>query len=388
MQCAVAVLMLVTPMLRAQTAAPAAAATHEAGDLTGNWQGMLIATPPDPAIRTLLKIAKDDKGALSGMMYRVDQPGWAAPVTAISVQGKTITFAVTPQDVTYEGKLSADGGLMTGTWKHGPTTHVMNLLRVAPEAAWEIPPPPAPPKAMPADADPAFDVATIKPSDPNVRGNWFTVRGRNFSTHNISLAGMMKFAYGVHAKQLVNGPDWFDKDTYDLNGVPDGEGQPSDKQWKTMMKKLMADRFGLTFHIEKRELAVFALTVGKDGPKNMTADADGGPLPSLFFQGTPGGIMLPVRNATMADFTGLFQEVVLDKPVVDQTGLKGRFDFTIKWAPAEGEFGGHGPPPGEVPDAPPGLFTAIQEQIGLKLDTTRTMVEVMVIDHVEKPSAN
>ena len=98
--------------------------------------------------------------------------------------------------------------------------------------------------------------------------------------------------------------------------------------------------------------------------------------------------MLPAKNATMKDFTGLLQEVVLDKPVVDQTGLKGRYDFTLKWAPDESQFSGHGPPTSDDPSAPPSLFTAVQEQVGLKLDSTKAMVDVMVIDHVEKPSPN
>jgi uncharacterized protein (TIGR03435 family) len=361
---------------------------HAPGDIAGTWQGMLIATAPDPAIRTLVKIAKADKGGWSGTMYRVDQPGWAVPLTAILVQGKTLTFALPQMESTYEGKLSPDEGLVTGTWTHGAATHPLNLLRVGADTAWEIPPPPAPPKRMAADADPSFEVATIKPSDPSVPGDWFTVRGRNFTTHNISLAGLIKFAYGVHGKQILDGPDWIDKDTYDLAAVPDEEGQPSDKQWKAMLQKLLADRFKLTYHSEQRELAVFALTVGKDGPKDMVENTGGGTLPGMFFRGTPGGIMLPANNATMKDFTGLLQEVVLDKPVVDQTNLKGRYDFTLKWAPDESQFGGHVPPPGELPDAPPSLFTAVQEQIGLKLESTKAKVDVMIIDHVEKPSAN
>jgi uncharacterized protein (TIGR03435 family) len=120
----------------------------------------------------------------------------------------------------------------------------------------------------------------------------------------------------------------------------------------------------------------------------MVENTGGGTLPGMFFRGTPGGIMLPANNATMKDFTGLLQEVVLDKPVVDQTNLKGRYDFTLKWAPDESQFGGHVPPPGELPDAPPSLFTAVQEQIGLKLESTKAKVDVMIIDHVEKPSAN
>jgi uncharacterized protein (TIGR03435 family) len=100
---------------------------------------------------------------------------------------------------------------------------------------------------------------------------------------------------------------------------------------------------------------------------------------------------LNVRNALMSDFTGLMQSAVLDRPVVDQTGLAGRFDFTLNWTPDDSQFGGMGakiPPPTDSADAPPNLYTAIQEQIGLKLDATKAPADVMIIDHVEKPSEN
>jgi uncharacterized protein (TIGR03435 family) len=93
----------------------------------------------------------------------------------------------------------------------------------------------------------------------------------------------------------------------------------------------------------------------------------------------------------MADLAGLFQGAVLDRPVVDQTRLEGRYDFTLNWTPDETQFAGLGvkvPPPADNAAAPPGLFTAIQEQLGLKLDAAKAPVEVFVIDRVEKPSEN
>jgi uncharacterized protein (TIGR03435 family) len=98
-----------------------------------------------------------------------------------------------------------------------------------------------------------------------------------------------------------------------------------------------------------------------------------------------------VRNATMGDFAHLMQSAVLDRPVVDQTGLAGKWDFQLKWTPDDSQFSGMGmrpPPPSEAADAPPPLFTAIQEQLGLKLESGKAQVDVMVIDHVEHPSAN
>jgi uncharacterized protein (TIGR03435 family) len=93
----------------------------------------------------------------------------------------------------------------------------------------------------------------------------------------------------------------------------------------------------------------------------------------------------------MTDFTGLMQAAVLDRPVVDQTGLPGRYDFTLNWTPDETQFASMGvsvPPPADNAAAPPDLFTAIQEQLGLKLEATKAMVDILVIDRVAKPSAN
>jgi uncharacterized protein (TIGR03435 family) len=354
-----------------------------AQDLTGDWQGTLHA---EKDLRIVIKITKDD-GKLKVVGYSIDQGSGAMNATGATLDGTDFKFAVPGVGGTYSGKLSADGNTINGTWTQGQPLALV-LVRATKETAWDIPAPPKPIKPMAADANPSFDVATIKPSDPSVPGDWFRVNGRNFSTHNITLTGMIKFAYGVHGKQVLNAPDWMDKDAYDIAAVPDAEGQPSDKQWKGMLQKLMAERFKLTFHSDQRELSVFAVTVGKDGPKNMAENTGGGTLPGMFFRGTPGGIMLPANNATMKDFTGLLQEVVLDKPVVDQTGLKGRYDFNLKWAPDDSQFGGHVPPPSDKPDAPPSLFDAVQEQIGLKIVSTSAKVDVMVVDHVEKPTAN
>ncbi len=358
-------------------------AAARAQDVTGDWQGTLHAGKD---LRIVIRITKDD-GKLKAVGYSIDQGGAPMNTTGVTLQASVLKFAVPGVGGTYEGTLSGDGKTIAGTWSQGSPLPLV-LVKATKETAWEIPAPPQPLKPMAADADPSFEVATIKPSDPNIPGDWFRVNGRNFTTHNISLAGLIKFAYGVHGKQILGGPEWMDKDTYDISAVPDAEGQPSDKQWKGMLQKLIAERFKLTYHSEQRELPVFALTLGKDGAKNLAENTSGGSLPGLFFRGTPGGIMLPARNATMKDFTGLLQEVVLDKPVVDQTGLKGRYDFTLKWAPDDSQFGGHVPPPSDALDAPPSLFVAVQEQVGLKLESTKAKVDVMAIDHAEKPGAD
>ena len=146
-----------------------------------------------------------------------------------------------------------------------------------------------------------------------------------------------------------------------------------------MVKKLMADRFQLKFHYEKRELPVYALTFAKTGPKMTRSQGDPSASAGLGF-GPPGNF--GATNATMADFAEAMGQGALDRPVVDQTGLTGRFDLRLTWTP-------DGPAQAtESADAPPDLFTAIQEELGLKLVSTKAPVDVLVIDHIEKPSAN
>jgi uncharacterized protein (TIGR03435 family) len=357
-----------------------------AQDITGTWQGTL--QTPQKELRIVLKISKSDKGEWKTAVYSIDQGAQPMAASTSSLVGSTFKCVVNFISGSYEGKVGADGKTITGTWTQGNGPLPLNLAKVTPETAWAIPEPPPPPKAMAADANPAFDVATIKPSDPDKQGKGIRVNGRNFSTLNTTLADLIEFSYGVHLKQIVGAPEWVDKDKFDIAAVPDGEGQPSDKQWKGMIGKLLAERFKLAFHHDKKDLSVYALSAGKTGPK-LTKSESTNPLPGLFFHPTPGGIMLTVKNANMPDFTNLMQSAVLDRPVVDQTSLPGRWDFDLSWTPDDSQFGGRFRTPPQASDnPPPGLFTAIQEQLGLKLDPTKAAVDVLMIDHAEKPSAN
>jgi uncharacterized protein (TIGR03435 family) len=264
----------------------------------------------------------------------------------------------------------------------------LNFERATKETAWPIP---ARVKPMAADASPVFEVATIKPSQPGKPGKGIRVQpgGRHFSTLNTSLDDLISFSYGVHARQITGGLDWMETEKYDLAAQPDGEGEPNDKQWKMMLQKLLAERFKLTFHRDKKELTVYAIVVGKTGSKLTKSEGDPNGLPGLGFRGL--GALI-ARNATMADFAGVLQGAVLDRPVVDQTELPGRYDFKLDWTPDENQFGGMGmrpPAPAENAAATnPDLFTAIQEQLGLRLKPSKEPVDVLVIDHVERSSAN
>jgi uncharacterized protein (TIGR03435 family) len=241
---------------------------------------------------------------------------------------------------------------------------------------------------MAADANPSFEAVTIKPSDPKTLDKRLGLGGHRFGAQNYTVNDLIVFAYGVHVKQIVNAPPWFDKDKFDIIGVPDAEGHPSVEQWKTMIQKMMKDRFKLTFHHEKREFAAFVLTAGKNGSK-LTRNANTGSGPgNVNIHLAQDGLMLVAHNETMAEFVATLQHVVVNRPVVDQTGIEGRFDFQLTFAPDGGQFDGMPLPPSNENSAAPSLFTEIQEQMGLKLEPVKTPIEVMVIDHVEAPSPN
>jgi uncharacterized protein (TIGR03435 family) len=359
-------------------------------DITGNWQGTLEV---GKGLRTVVKISKDD-GKLKAVMYSIDQGGQPIGVNSISVQGASVNFAITALDVAYVGTLNAEGNKITGNATQNGQTHALNLEHATADTAWAIP---EPPKAMPADAVPKFDVVTVKPSDPNRPGKLFTIRGRHVMTINTNVNDLITFSYGLHSKQIVDAPAWFATEKFDLDGVPDVEGRPNSKQMKLLIQSALTDRFKLTYHHDKKELAVYALTVGKSGPRlTDTIHQPGEPVNFLFRK--PGALM--VTNSTMKDFCDGMQAAVMDKPVVDHTGLTGKYDFTLNWTPDDSQFGQMGiprppPPPSgatatstDDPNAPPALSTAMQEQLGLRFDSVKAPADVFVIDHVEKPSAN
>jgi uncharacterized protein (TIGR03435 family) len=354
--------------------------------IADTWQGTLH---PGRDLRIVVKISKADDGGYKSVFYFIDQGGDGLAATKTALEGTTMKMTL-PFGGTYEGKLGSDGKTIAGTWTVGPNPLPLTLTRATPETEWTIPPPTPKLPPMDANAHPSFEVATIKPSKPDDQRKAFIVQGRRFKIVNQPLSAILSFSYDVQAKQLIGLPPWADTDKYDIDAEPDGEGAPSSKQWKEMLQKLVADRFKMTFHQEKRDLPVYVLSVTKDGPKLTKSEGDPNGLPGLFFRGKLGD--LGVRNANMGDFTGLMQEAVLDRPVLNQTGITGRYDFTLVWTPDDSQFAGMGvkipPPAADDGKAPPNLYTAIQEQIGLKLEATKAPADVMVIDHVEKPSAN
>jgi uncharacterized protein (TIGR03435 family) len=233
---------------------------------------------------------------------------------------------------------------------------------------------------MAADANPGWEVVTVRPSDPNDRNDMFDVQGRHAIIENQPVEIMLMFGYSLQKSQIVGLPEWAKTERFSLDGVPDVDGQPDVRQFQGMVRKLLAERFGLKAHMEQREMPVFALTVAKDGPKLEKNTINPNGLPRQNVRGGNGQRRLEFTNTSMKDMT-LLMLLEVDRPIVDQTGLPGRYDFKLNFTNDESRAPTDG-------SAPPGLFTAIQEQDGLKLEPVRAPAPVLVVDAVERPGAN
>ena len=360
----------------------------------GTWQGALkVPQAPNGELRTVLKISTTPDDKLAGELYSIDQGGTPIRATSTTINGNGLKMTFENINGAYEGRMSADGKTITGTWTQGNPTP-LELTRATPETTWTIPEPLPPPKMMDPNAKLEFEVATIKPSDPNRPGWGITVnRSGVFHTRNTTFNDLIKFAYDMHPKQVVGAPAWADSEKFDLEAKPDNPGMPTVKQMKMMLQKLLADRFSLVTHKDRKELSAYAITPGKSGVKIKKEENATIPVPGF---GGPPRRGFNAHNATLAEFASVLQAQFMDLPVIDQTGLGDtRYSFVVKFTPDPGmrPFGGAAPPPDAQPvmsdpEAPPDLFSAMEQQLGLRMQKVKAPVEVMIIDKVEKPSAN
>lgn len=245
-----------------------------------------------------------------------------------------------------------------------------------------------------SSAPDVFEVATIKPTAPDwEHGRYIRMEGAHeLVVRNHVLRTLIAAAYNLNPKTVSGGPAWLDSDHFDIVAETPGDVPPTYDQQMAMLQELLADRFALKFHREEKQLPVYALRIANGGPKLKTSTASPdafpeGPPPLIFIVTLP-TVHLPAKYASMAELASLFQRAVLDRPVVDETSLSGRYDFDLEFTPDETEWGGAFARPENANSDKPGLYTAIQEQLGLKLEATTGPVQTLAIDHIEPPSPN
>jgi len=258
---------------------------------------------------------------------------------------------------------------------------------------------------------PAFEVASIKPDHGGTGLFRLGANAGRFAADNVTLKFLLQFAYHVRESQILGAPGWIDSEHYDIEAKGDDSSAaaprklPSDEeetQLRLMLQSLLADRCKLTLHHETRELAIYALVLAKSGSKlhesAVTPDdaappgplTPDGPQPIHSIRMTGRG-SLSVSAGNLDTFADLLSHQ-LGLMVVNKTGLKGAYDFTLNWTPDEGQSQMHGAPPGDAAPPPyasgPSIFTALQEQLGLKLESQKGPVDTIVIDRIARPSEN
>jgi uncharacterized protein (TIGR03435 family) len=261
---------------------------------------------------------------------------------------------------------------------------------------------------------PSFDVATVRLSSPTNQTIGFpSLSAGRFTASNVTVESLIGFAYDIpwslnssrvlfnpRSPNLLGGPGWVSSDRYDIaakgdDSLAEGWNKLSPKQQKEelreMVKSLLADRFKLQMRHETREIPVYALVVAKSGSKLtpttpepvVAVDPNAPPAPYTYKSpwklnvGLIGG-----HGVTMSDLATMLwtEREIGSRKVLDKTGLEGKYDFTLKWASEDQAA--------STDSSGPSIFTAIQEQLGLRLESTKAPLDVLVIDHIERPSEN
>jgi uncharacterized protein (TIGR03435 family) len=269
-----------------------------------------------------------------------------------------------------------------------------------------------------------FEVASVRPANPNgmstrMRGGPDTRDPERFTCEGCTLTNLLVKAFRIR-RDLLSGPSWLSSERFDVTAVvPKGATR---EQFRLMLQNLLAERFKMRSHREGKEMEVYQLSVGKNGPKFRESSQDAKPQasspgptsevePKFRFASDGYPVLPPGRSdasiaignrirfrmlsASLRDLVAMLEEQ-LDKPVIDGTELKGKYDFVLAWSAddivsvtAASNKADDGSDVNVSDDPGPDLFNALQEQLGLKLEKTKAAVEILVIDHIEKvPSEN
>jgi uncharacterized protein (TIGR03435 family) len=236
----------------------------------------------------------------------------------------------------------------------------------------------------------SFEVASIKPDSPGgvSTGDFRFLPGGRLSAQQVLLRFFIQNAYGLKPFQILGGPEWINSEGYDIEAK--AEGNPSPEQMQRMMQTLLEDRFKLRAHRETKELPVYALTVAKGGlklPEPKEGSCGDTPCGRVMVRiARFGGAQIQGGKITMAELVRVLSNM-MGRTVIDKTGFTGEFDVQLQFA-LDDAIAGLPKPPGPPDEGALSVFVAVQEQLGLKLESTKGPVEVLVIDHVERPSGN
>jgi uncharacterized protein (TIGR03435 family) len=230
---------------------------------------------------------------------------------------------------------------------------------------------------------PAFEVASIRPHLEPPHSINISTAGNRLTVEASYVFSIIMYAFNLKnyqidiPKSLDPSPDAM----YDIAAKAEGDATPTKDEFRQMLQSLLADRFKLKVHREMHEMPIYALVLGKNGPKLKESAPDADPMGRMSVNGR--NYQVTRLKATMDDIVLGIANAFLDRPVVDKTGLSGNYELNLTYTPDIQSNRRTEPDPNDI-----SIFTAVQEQLGLKLEPQKAQVEILVIDHIEKPTSN
>jgi uncharacterized protein (TIGR03435 family) len=369
-------LLLATTSLHAQS---------QPQSIAGTWQGTLpIAATGQGStggngVRIVFTIRKDPDNTLHAVMTPIDL-GNSTPLTSVTLSAPNVTFAL-GDSVIFRGKLSPDGHSIAGTWgEGGPQTLPLTLSLATEDTLWHRAGPTLPPMA--ANADPSFDVATIKPAKLDEQHALFDLHARQFNATGMTATELIKVAYNVRGRQVLGGPPWLNDTRYDVVAEPDTPGLPSEDQTRSMVHKLLIERFHLVSHAGQQDYPVMALTLDPKGPPPKPSDASVNPNGGISGHRDGDDIVIQFSGA-IHDLLAWMMNTFQDKQLVDETGLTGNYDVTLRLAGMAAAQNG-----GVSSDDYGNALVLAAQHAGFKLINKKAPLPTVIVDHIDLPTPN
>jgi uncharacterized protein (TIGR03435 family) len=341
----------------------------------GSWQGKLQTAS---SFRIVFRIENANDGSLHGALYQPDQSADGVVLSAVTCANNELNLTQAVMNLTYRGKLSRDGQRIDGTLIREGKTYILQLAPATPESVWKHETSAAV-TPMASSPDMAFEVATIKPSRPDTPRSIRT-RTRILSTTGTTLENLIGFAWQLRAPCIDGEPGWVKTEKFDLNAEPNMEGQPTEEQDRVMLHKLLAERFGLKFHMTNKEFPVLALGLEQNhihmGPSNPEFWRG-----SIYVKETDSGdSQVQFVGQTMFMFADTLMNFIRERQIVDETGLDGHFDFTLNVNTADLKSNSE--------EIRGDAVRSAAKEAGFTFTSKRVSLPVLMIDAVEKPSEN
>ena len=361
-----------------QAATVALHAQSSTPSIVGTWQGALE-TPNGNSVRVAFSIAKNPDGSLHGGIRFVDSNAGLV-FTSVTFSAPDLAVTQSMTSMAYHGKISADGQSIIGTWSQGDRTLPLTLTLATPASLWK----PAGPPPMASDADPSYEVAVIKPALPEEQHPIWNMHTPEFHATGTNAAELIKMVYKIRGRQIMNAPSWVEDRKFDITAKPDTPGVPTDDQTRIMIRKLLTERFHLVCHTGTQDFPALVMTLDPKGPRPVPSNPDFNIHGGMVFRQEGGEIQLHLSGVTMQDFLKDLMDRYRDKQIVDETGLTGTYDITLRLPPAALQGIGDGGAEEEVGTD----YIAAAEHAGFKFVSKKAPLPVVIIDHIDPPTPN